>query len=103
MNRYPARLMVLLIDFDGDKSRLDKAKAGIPNDLAERVFLLGALTKPEALRRAGLGSYEEIGLAMAEDCREGTETVWGHDLLRHNAAELERLNRSVRPILFPSH
>jgi hypothetical protein len=102
MNRYSSRFMVLLIDFDGDEARLAKAKAEIPEHLAERVFILGALTKPEALRQASLGSYEEIGLAMAKDCREGTDAVWGHDLLRHNATELERLLQRVRPILFLS-
>jgi hypothetical protein len=103
MNRYSGRFMVLLIDFDGHQARLEEAKAEIPEDLSERVFILGALTKPEALRQASLGSYEGIGRAMARDCREGTDTVWGHDLLRHNASELERLREQVRPILFPSH
>jgi hypothetical protein len=39
---------------------------------------------------------------MAKDCREGTDTIWRHDLLRHNAGELDRLAAHVRPILFPS-
>jgi len=103
MNRYPERFMVLLIDFDGHLERLSQAKVEIPNDLTERVFILGALTKPEAFKQAGLGSPEEIGLAMAKDCRERTYTIWNHDLLRHNAAELERLLHLVRPVLFPSN
>ncbi|HEX7287359.1 MAG TPA: hypothetical protein VF532_14325 [Candidatus Angelobacter sp.] len=81
MNRYPARLMVLLIDCDGDGQRLGRAKARVPGQLTERVFVLGALTEPEALK-ANLGHYEVIGKSMARDCREGTEVVWGHDLLR---------------------
>jgi len=102
MNRFSSRFMVLLIDFDGDEARLTRAKADIPNHLTERVFILGALTKPEALRQASLGSYDEIGLAMAKDCREGTDTIWSHELLRHNSSELDRLREHVRPILFPS-
>jgi hypothetical protein len=102
MNRYPGRLMVLLIDFDGDQARLTRAKAQIPEPLTDRVFVLGALTKPEALKQASLGSYEGIGSAMAKDCREGSDTIWGHDLLRHNASELDRLRTCVRPILFSS-
>jgi hypothetical protein len=66
------------------------------------VFILGALTKPEALK-ADLGDYEIIGLKMARDCREETDTTWGHRLLRHNSSELDRLRASVRPILFPSN
>jgi hypothetical protein len=103
MNRYSGRFMVLLIDFDGHRERLIKARAEIPEHFAERVFILGTLTNPEALRQASLGSYEEIGLAMAKDCREGSDTILGHDLLRHNASEIERLRQHVRPILFPSN
>jgi hypothetical protein len=103
MNRYPARLMILLIDFDDHPERLAEAKAEIPDQLAERVFVLGALTEPEGLKQAGLGSPEQIGLGLAKDCREGTDTLWRHPLLRHNAPELERMLQRVRPILFPSN
>jgi hypothetical protein len=101
MDRYPERFMVLLIDFDGREDRLNDSKARIPERLSDRVFILGTLTKPEALK-ADLGSYETIGLKMSKDCREETDTIWGHELLRHNASELERLRDHVRPILFPS-
>jgi hypothetical protein len=61
MDRYPARWMVLLIDFDGREDRLERAKARIPGHLQDRVFVLGAWREPEDLRRARLGSYEAIG------------------------------------------
>jgi hypothetical protein len=101
MDRYQCRFMVLLIDFDGRTERLNNAKARIPEGMSDRVFILGTWTEPEALK-ADLGfSYETIGSAMAKDCREETDTTWGHDLLRHNAGELDRLRQHVRPILFP--
>lgn len=100
MTRNPYRFMVLLIDFDGRDQRLDEAKKKIPAELTERVFILGALSEPEELRKAGLGSYEEIGLALARDCREGTNDTWGHDLLKNNAGELARMRDHVRSILF---
>ena len=93
--------MVLLIDFDRKENRLRVAKARIPPHLAERVFILGALGEPEDLKR-DLGHYETIGMKLGENCREGTDTTWNHDLLRHNASELGRLNDRVRPILFPA-
>ncbi|HXW13079.1 MAG TPA: hypothetical protein VEN79_01090 [Terriglobia bacterium] len=102
MERNFRRSMVLLIDFDGKVERLTKAKAVIPGNLADRVFILGAFTTPEALRQANLGTYENIGLAMAKDCREETNIIWGHELLQHNSSELDRLREHVRPILFPS-
>ena len=91
--------MILLIDFDGRETRLDDAKARVPAHLTKRVFILGTLSDPEALKRE-LGPYETIGLAIAKDCREDTDLTWRHDLLRHNAAELARLREDVRPILF---
>lgn len=99
MDEWPERFIVLLIDFDGRENRLEIAKAAIPEHLADRVFVLGVLSRPEELK-AILGAYEEIGLAMADDCRRGTDSTWGHALLKHNASELERLRVSVRSILF---
>ena len=100
MDRWPDRFVVLLIDFDGEQDRLDTAKAEIPDRLAERVFVVGALTEPEDLRKARLGSYEAIGSGLARDCREETDITWCHPLLRHNADELDRMREHVRPILF---
>jgi hypothetical protein len=100
MEKCPNRFMVLLIDFDGRKDRLDQANAFIPNHLTDRVFVLGVWTEPEDLDKAALGNYEIIGRALARDCREETDTTWGHALLRHNATELGRLRERVRPILF---
>ena len=96
----PNRYMVLLIDFDGHEDRLRYAKKVIPERLIDRVFVLGVLTEPEDLRKAGFGNYETIGLALAKDCREETDGIWEHDLLRHNAAEIGRLRDRVRPFLF---
>jgi len=99
MDRFPSRFMVLLIDFDEKEDRLHYAKAKIPKRLTDRVFILGAWSEPEKLKPT-LGSYEAIGLKLARDCREETNTTWGHDLLRHNAGELDRLRKQVLPLLF---
>jgi len=100
MDRYPNRFMVLLIDFDHKATRLATVQEIIPERLTDRVFILGAWSEPEGLKSAGLGSYEEIGSAMAQACREDTETFWEHPLLQNNASELSRLRKHVRPILF---
>jgi hypothetical protein len=100
MRRFPERFMILLIDFDGKSDRLEVAKSAIPDDLADRVFVLGTFTEPEDLKKALGATFETIGSKMADDCRDGTDTIWGHDLLQHNAGELERLRTHVRPILF---
>jgi hypothetical protein len=99
MQRWKSRLVILLIDFDHDEHRLEKVQAKIPHDLADRVFVLGALGEPEDLK-GELGSYETIGLALAKDCRENTDDTWRHKLLQHNTDELDRLRRHVPSILF---
>ena len=93
--RYPYRLMVLLIDFDGEGNRLNHVTSRIPERLRERVFILGAWSEPEELK-SDLGSYETIGSEIAQDCREGTANIWGHHLLSNNAQELTRM-RSHSP------
>jgi hypothetical protein len=100
MDLYASRFMVLLIDFDRHEERMENATSRIPERLRYRVFILGVRTEPEDLKRAGLGSPEAIGSELARDCRENTDTIWGHELLRHNAGELARLRDQVRPILF---
>jgi hypothetical protein len=101
MEKIAARHMVLLIDLDNKSDRLKYAKEAIPEHLRDRVFIVGTLSEPEDLK-PDLGSFETIGIAIAKDCREGTNVTWGHKLLQHNAAEVDRLRASVRPILFPS-
>jgi hypothetical protein len=99
MERYPNRLLVLVLDFDGKDDRLSMAMATIPEHLRDRVFILGAWTEAEDFE-ASLGSYETIGRAAARDCRHGTNMTWGHPLLCHNASQIARLRDLAQPILF---
>ncbi len=103
MRACQLRFLVLLLDFDCDAKRREYIQARIPAELADRVFVVGAWSEPEALKQAGMGSYEKIGSDLARDCRDDTNNTWIHELLRHNAAELDRMRQRVRPILFPSN
>jgi hypothetical protein len=108
MRRFPRRRMVLLIDFDGQGERLTYVKNQIPEDLQDRVFILGVLSEPEDLKgmrkkseSIGTGKLEQIGETLANDCsNNNTNGLWGHDLLKHNKTELDRMILSVRPFLF---
>lgn len=82
MHKYPKRHLVLLRDFDDRNDRPDMVKERVPEDLRCRVFLLGVQSEPEALRQAGLGSFEDIGRRLARECREGIRDIWAHDLLQ---------------------
>lgn len=93
-------MIVLLIDFDERENRLSYVQSQIPDDLNERVFILGVLSEPEKLRSATKKSFEKIGEALAKDCSDNTNELWGHDLLKHNKDELDRMILSVKPFLF---
>ena len=101
MSKYLSRYIILLIDFDQREDRLTKVRTVIPDYLADRVFVLGVLSVPEDLRKAGLGNLEAIGKDLARECRESTDITWRHELLRHNAEELRRMTPILKPILFP--
>ncbi|MEQ9549996.1 MAG: hypothetical protein RIM23_10300 [Coleofasciculus sp. G3-WIS-01] len=100
MRKFPQRMIVLLIDFDNRESRLSYVESKIPDDLKERVFILGVQSEPENLKRDIKNSFEEIGEFLAQDCSNNTNELWEHKLLKHNKTELERMIVSVKPFLF---
>jgi hypothetical protein len=99
MDRWHQRLMILLIDCDGHADRLDDVRTQISAHLTDRVFVLGTFTQPEDLTPE-LGSLDAVVAAIPNDCRERTNTVWNHDLLRHNVGQVQRMNLLVRTLLF---
>lgn len=100
MRQFHERMMVFIIDFDYDENRLSYVKSHIPEDLKAIVFVLGVRSEPEYLRRDINKTFEEIGEALAKDCSDNTNELWGHNLLTHNQGELDRMASSVKPWLF---
>jgi hypothetical protein len=100
MKRYADRYMVLLVDFDRSESRLGEMKSRIPKELADRVFVIGVWSEPEELSGESGVSLEQIGLKLAEECRDGSRSLWSHRLLQHNAAEVDRMIGILKPFLF---
>lgn len=101
LRRYPLGHVVMLVDFDdqgGD--RMARFQQVIPDDLRERVFVVGSSMNPEALKDALKLSAEEIGWQLAEDCALGGAGLWRHEQLQHNAGERERLATAVQAFLF---
>jgi len=100
IRQFQERRMVLLIDFDRREDRFSYVQRDIPDDLRERVFILGVKSNPEMLKRVTKKSFEGIGETLAEDCANNTNELWGHNLLKHNRSELDRMTLSVKPFLF---
>jgi hypothetical protein len=100
MRQFPARMIVVLIDFDDNQDRLSYVQQKIPEDLQDRMFVLGVRSEPENLRSDTKKSFESIGENLAQDCTENTNEFWGHALLEHNKSELDRMIALVKPFLF---
>jgi hypothetical protein len=100
MRQFPQRRIVLLIDFDEVEDRLSYVQSQIPEDLRNRVFVLGVQSNPEDLKRDIKKSFEDIGEALATDCSENKNELWGHYLLIQNKPELEKMIKLVKPFLF---
>lgn len=101
LRSYPLRRLVLLIDFDDlVATRTVHFKNQFPDDVAGRVYLLGARSEPEPLRAAAGCSLEKIGTDLAKVCADNDMGLWSHELLMHNQVELARLTVDVRHFLF---
>ncbi len=72
----------------------------IPEDLRERVFILGVWSEPEQLKKNLGQSFEKIGESLAQACINDDDELWQHELLKHNLKEIERMKPSVKPLLF---
>ena len=96
------RIAILLIDCDVKEdylSHLNYIDKYIPDELKDRIFVLGAWDEPEKLKKI-LGSFEKIGEGLAKDCYEETVIFWEHEHLRHNFKELDRMRHIIKEIIF---
>ncbi|MDZ7812931.1 MAG: hypothetical protein U5L74_07375 [Ideonella sp.] len=101
LRKWAGRHLVLLIDFDGKiESRTERFASQFPEDVRDRVFLLGTRGEPEQLRKQYGDSLEKAGKQLAGECYREETDLWNHALLAHNLAERARLNAKVRSIIF---
>lgn len=102
MKRFRKRYVVLMIDFDEDTDRAQKIRCQIDEELRDRVFILGTLSEPEQLKRSVGRHYDDIGLWLAEDCRQAhsEDNIWSHELLAQNGFEFGRARQALCDFLF---
>ncbi len=76
MRQFTKSTIVLLIDFDRSEDRFSYVESQIPQDLKERVFILGVQSNPESLRRDTQKNFEKLRLLpqtpIAEKIFRGT-------------------------------
>lgn len=100
MVKFPQRHVLLAVDFDERPDRRDEIMSQIPEALRQRFYILGCSDEPEKLFSALGIKAEELGQRLAADCDHNTNETWEHEMLAHNAAELERLKTNVKGFLF---
>ena len=103
LKKFPKSRVIVVIDFDSQTARRDHMLQNVPEEIKERVFIIGSFSNPESLRNDLNKSFETIGKDVAEQCAaESADNLWDATLLRHNQAEIVRLSREIRDLLFPA-
>lgn len=93
--------VVMLIDFDEQLDRRTYFNSAIPDEIRNRVFIVGTQSNPEVLKQtSSIHSFEGIGRALADDCDKNEPGLWNNIQLIHNADERLRLVDVVKPFLF---
>jgi hypothetical protein len=68
----------------------------------DRAFIVGSESVPEKLRTAYDMSFERTGQGLAEKCRDNAYTTGDHALLARSRQEIDRMDPSIKAILFPT-
>jgi hypothetical protein len=89
-----------VIDCDEDTERIPSELAKFPDELRDRIFLLGPFDEPEAFKKALNKQFQVIGELLANECYSGEFEIWNHEHLAHIANEIQRANGRLNPVLF---
>jgi len=96
MNRFEKRFVLLLVDFDGiGERRFNAVVSQIPENLRNRVFVIGTVIEPERFSKDVGLTLEELGQELARECLDGEPKIWGSDHLKHNLPELEKMKQVI--------
>jgi len=100
LNSYNMAHVIMIIDFDGDTNRREECEQQIPDNIRDRVFIIGSIDEPETIKQDLHESLEQIGWLLATGCSNETYSLWHTPHFEHNASELAKLIVTVRPIVF---
>ncbi len=100
MVKLKYRYVAIIVDLDKQIIRYQEIKNKIPQHLQDRVFILSTFSEPERLKNSLNLTFEEIGKQVANDCFQGSDSLWQHGLLSHNLTEISALQIHVKPFLF---
>ena len=96
----PNTHVVGIIDCDNHPDRIAVQLSQVPDDVRERVFLLGTLDDPQAFKRSVKLTFERIGIQLVDECFHKSLKLWRHAQLTHISDEIDRAAATLHPILF---
>jgi len=94
LKKYENRYTLLLMDFDYKFiSRLEKFHQSVPEELKNRVFILGIDNKESDALKSFFRTpnFEKIGKNLVENCSDGDLSNWKNIHLNCNLPEIERM------------
>ena len=101
LRTYAHAQLVLFIDFDQQFStRFSHFQQAIPQDIANRVYVLGAATEAETLTKQVKLNKEDVGKALADECLQETDQLWRCPELAPDAPEVKRICVATKAFLF---
>ena len=89
-----------IIDCDEHPKRIEEQLERIPEDVRDRIFLLGTLEDPQAFKRSVNQSFEKIGIDLADECFRKQFELWRHAHFSHLYDEIDRAAGTLHSILF---
>lgn len=103
LEKTPCRRVLFVIDFDKNGKRLNRFKCKFPQELHDRMFVIGPWSNVENLKTClGSQSCENVGRTLSEACPINSKKTgaWSCKELSHITSEAQRLCENVKNFLF---
>jgi len=81
-----------IIDCDKDADRIAEQLENFPEDIRNRIFLLGV--------RSAKMHFAEIGEKLADECYKDELDLWNHEMLSYSSSEALRAKDVLRELVF---
>lgn len=89
-----------IIDCDKDADRIAGQLENFPEDIRNRIFLLGVNENPQEFKRSAKMHFAEIGEKLADECYKDELDLWNHEMLSYSSSEALRAKDVLRELVF---
>ena len=89
-----------IIDCDKDADRIAEQLENFPEDIRNRIFLLGVNENPQEFKRSAKMHFAKIGEKLADECYKDELDLWNHEMLSYSSSEALRAKDALRELVF---